>query len=115
MSSVHANIPWAGHANYAASKGGLMLLTRSLAQELAWEKVRVNAVAPGAIRTAINRSVWNDAHSAEALMRLIPYSRLGEADDVARGAIGRASWRERVCQYVSISVVAGSLKKKKQR
>src|SRR5262249_47184221 len=54
MSSVHEVIPWAGHANYAASKGGIMLLMKSLAQEIAPHRIRVNSIAPGAIRTPIN-------------------------------------------------------------
>lgn len=56
MSSVHQVIPWAGHVNYASSKGGVQMMMQTLAQELAPEKIRVNAVAPGAIRTPINRS-----------------------------------------------------------
>ena len=51
MSSVHQEIPWAGHANYAASKGGINMLMRSIAQELAPHQIRVNSIAPGAIRT----------------------------------------------------------------
>ena len=59
MSSVHQEIPWAGHANYAASKGGVMQLMRSIAQEVAPIAFRANAVAPGAIRTPINRPAWD--------------------------------------------------------
>ena len=53
MSSVHQVIPWAGHVNYAASKGGVDLLMRSIAQEVGEQRIRVNSIAPGAIRTAI--------------------------------------------------------------
>jgi glucose 1-dehydrogenase len=91
MSSVHEAIPWAGHANYAASKGGLSMLMKTVAQELAGQGVRVNGIAPGAIRTGINRSVWSDEKKAQKLLELIPYRRIGEAEDVARAAVWLAS------------------------
>ena len=91
MSSVHQAIPWAGHANYAASKGGVMLLMQSMAQELAAERIRVNALAPGAIRTPINATVWQDPASLEHLLTLIPYGRVGEPEDVAQAALWLAS------------------------
>jgi len=91
MSSVHQIIPWAGHCNYAASKGGVHLLMRSLAQELAPHRIRVNAIAPGAIRTAINRPAWDSKAAYERLMRLVPYGRIGEPEDVARAAVWLAS------------------------
>ena len=84
MSSVHQEIPWAGHANYAASKGGIMQLMRSIAQEVAPFAIRANGVAPGAIRTAINRSAWEAPDAYRDLMNLIPYKRIGEPEDVAR-------------------------------
>lgn len=84
MSSVHEVIPWAGHVNYAASKGGVRLLMQSLAQEVAPERIRVNAVAPGAIRTPINRDAWETPEALQRLLQLIPYGRIGEPDDVAR-------------------------------
>jgi glucose 1-dehydrogenase len=87
MSSVHQEIPWAGHANYAASKGGIMMLMRSIAQELAPHQIRVNSIAPGAIRTPINTAAWNTAAAYEDLMTLIPYKRIGEPDDIARAAV----------------------------
>src|SRR3546814_19259031 len=87
---------------------------QSLAQELAPMKIRVNSVAPGAIRTPINAPAWNTPESLASLLKLIPYGRIGEPDDVARAVeLGRASCRARVCQYVSISVVAVYFKKKK--
>jgi glucose 1-dehydrogenase len=91
MSSVHQEIPWAGHANYAASKGGIMMLMRSIAQELAPHRIRVNSIAPGAIRTPINTSAWSTASAYEDLMTLVPYKRIGEPDDIARAAAWLAS------------------------
>jgi len=91
MSSVHETIPWAGHVNYAASKGGVHMLMRSLAQELAPHAVRVNAVAPGAIETAINRAVWSSEAGRSALMPLIPCGRIGTAEDVAKAIVWLAS------------------------
>ena len=91
MSSVHERIPWAGHANYAASKGGIALMMKSLAQEVAPEKIRVNAIAPGAIRTGINRAAWEEPEALARLLKLIPYGRIGEVEDVARAAVWLAS------------------------
>lgn len=83
-SSVHDVIPWAGSANYTASKGGLDMLMRSLAQEVAVDRIRVNSVAPGAIRTDINRPAWDSEEARRKLLELIPYGRIGEPEDVAR-------------------------------
>lgn len=91
MSSVHEVIPWAGRVNYAASKGGVMLMMKSLAQEVAPERIRVVGIAPGAIRTAINESAWKDDAALRELLRLIPYGRLGEPDDIAKAAVWLAS------------------------
>jgi glucose 1-dehydrogenase len=91
INSVHQRIPWAGHVNYAAAKGGLKLLMESLAQELAAEKIRVNAIAPGAIRTHINEDAWSTPEARDKLLKLIPYGRIGEAEDVARAAVWLAS------------------------
>jgi glucose 1-dehydrogenase len=91
MSSVHEVIPWAGHANYAASKGGVMLMMRSLAQEVAPHRIRVNAIAPGAIRTPINTAAWQTPQAYADLMTLIPYGRIGEPEDIARAAVWLAS------------------------
>ena len=83
-SSVHEIIPWAFQANYAASKGGMAMLMRSLAQELAPLKIRVNSVAPGAIRTPINTEAWQTEAARQDLLKLIPYGRIGEPEDIAR-------------------------------
>lgn len=91
MSSVHQTIPWACEANYAASKGGIMLLMQSLAQELAHQRIRVNAVAPGAIRTRINREAWESEQAMNDLLELIPYGRIGEPEDVAQAVSWLAS------------------------
>jgi glucose 1-dehydrogenase len=91
ISSVHELIPWAGHVNYAASKGGVMQLTKSLAQEVAPQRIRVNAIAPGAIKTNINRSAWAEQDAADRLLQLIPYNRIGEVNDVAEAAAWLAS------------------------
>ncbi|MBI4365896.1 MAG: SDR family oxidoreductase [Deltaproteobacteria bacterium] len=91
MSSVHEVIPWAGHVNYAASKGGIMLLMKSLAQEVAEKKIRVNGIAPGAIKTNINKEVWSDPQDAKKLLTLIPYGRIGEPEDVAKAVVWLAS------------------------
>jgi glucose 1-dehydrogenase len=91
MSSVHQEIPWAGHANYAASKGGIMLMMKSLAQEVAPLRIRVNSIAPGAIRTAINTAAWSTKEAYASLMTLVPYKRIGEPEDIARAAVWLAS------------------------
>ncbi|MEV6587649.1 SDR family oxidoreductase [Streptomyces acidicola] len=91
MSSVHQLIPWAGHVNYAASKGGVQMMMETLAQELAPHRIRVNAIAPGAIRTPINRSAWDTPNAEKDLLQLIPYGRVGDPEDIARAAVGLAS------------------------
>ena len=91
MSSVHQEIPWAGHANYATSKGGIKLMMESMAQEFAPHRIRVNGIAPGAIRTPINTVGLGDAGSLRSLMTLVPYGRIGEPEDIARAAVWLAS------------------------
>nr|WP_030759907.1 MULTISPECIES: SDR family oxidoreductase [unclassified Streptomyces] len=91
MSSVHQIIPWAGHVNYASSKGGVQMMMETLAQELAPKKIRVNAIAPGAIRTPINRSAWDTEQAEQDLLKLIPYGRVGDPADIAHAAVGLAS------------------------
>ncbi len=91
MSSVHQEIPWAGHANYATSKSGIKLLMESMAQELAPKRIRVNAIAPGAIRTPINTAAWEAPEALKSLLTLIPYGRIGLPEDIARAAVWLAS------------------------
>jgi glucose 1-dehydrogenase len=91
MSSVHETIPWAGHVNYAASKGGVMLMMKSIAQEVAPHRIRVNSICPGAIRTPINTSAWATPEAYNSLMTLIPYKRIGEPEDIGRVAAFLAS------------------------
>src|SRR2546421_9985645 len=91
ISSVHEIIPWAGHVNYAASKGGVSMLMKSMAQELAPHKIRVNSIAPGAIQTPINKSAWESPQALEKLLTLIPYKRIGQPEDVAKLAVWLAS------------------------
>lgn len=91
MSSVHEVIPWAGHVNYAASKGGIMMMMKSMAQECAPHRIRINSIGPGAIRTPINRAAWDTPQAYERLLKLIPYKRIGEPEDIARVAVWLAS------------------------
>lgn len=91
VSSVHDIIPWPGHVNYAASKGGVLMLMKSVALEVAPQKIRVNAISPGAIKTDINKETWQDEEKAKELLKLIPYQRIGEPEDVANVAIWLAS------------------------
>ena len=91
MSSVHEVIPWAGHVNYAASKGGINMMMQSIAQEMAEKKIRVNSISPGAIKTPINTSAWNTPEAEADLLKLIPYQRVGEVEDIARAAVWLAS------------------------
>ena len=91
VSSVHEVIPWAGHVNYAASKGGVMLMMKSIAQEVAPYRIRVNSICPGAIRTPINRDAWSTPEAYAGLVKLIPYKRIGEIEDIGRVAVFLAS------------------------
>lgn len=91
MSSVHEVIPWGGHVNYATSKGGIYMMMKSLAQELAPHRIRVNSIGPGAIRTPINTDAWSTPEAYAALMELVPYKRIGEPDDIGHVAVFLAS------------------------
>ncbi len=91
MSSVHEVIPWGGHVNYASSKGGVMMLMKSMAQELAPKKIRVNSIGPGAIQTPINQSAWDSPEALNKLLTLIPYNRIGQPEDIGKLAAWLAS------------------------
>jgi glucose 1-dehydrogenase len=107
MSSVHETIPWAGHVNYAASKGGVMLMMKSIAQEVAPYRIRVNSICPGAIRTPINTSAWATQEAYNSLMTLIPYKRIGEPEDIGRVAAFLASDQADYINGASIFVDGG--------
>src|SRR6187431_1420410 len=87
MSSVHEVIPWAGHANYAASKGGVMLMMKTIAQEFAPKMIRINSIAPGAIATPINHSAWDTQAHLQELLKLIPQKRVGQVEDIGKAAV----------------------------
>jgi glucose 1-dehydrogenase len=107
ISSVHEVIPWAGHANYAASKGGVMLMMKTLAQEVAPFRIRVNSISPGAIRTPINRGAWSTPEALDALLKLIPYKRIGEPEDIGRAAVWLASDASDYVNGISLYVDGG--------
>jgi glucose 1-dehydrogenase len=91
MSSVHEVIPWAGHVNYAASKGGINMLMKSIAQEFAPKKIRVNSICPGAIQTPINKQAWDTPEALQSLLTLVPYQRIGQPEDIGNTAVWLAS------------------------
>jgi glucose 1-dehydrogenase len=91
ISSVHDVIPWAGHVNYATSKGGVSMMMKSIAQEMAPYRIRVNALSPGAVRTPINMDAWGTRDAYNSLMSLIPYKRIGEPTEIGRAAVWLAS------------------------
>ena len=108
MSSVHETIPWAGHVNYAASKGGVILLMKSIAQEVAAYRIRVNSIAPGAaIRTPINTAAWQTPEAYDDLMKLVPYNRIGEPEDIGRAAVWLASDQADYINGISLFVDGG--------
>ncbi len=107
ISSVHEVIPWAGHVNYAASKGGVMLMMKSIAQETAPYRIRVNSISPGAIRTPINTAAWETPEAYDDLMKLIPYKRIGETTDIGRAAVWLASDQADYINGTSIYIDGG--------
>jgi glucose 1-dehydrogenase len=109
MSSVHEVIPWAGHANYSASKGGVMMLMKSIAQEYAPLKIRVNSIGPGAIRTPINHAAWQTPEAYNNLLKLIPAKRIGEADDIGGAAVWLASDDSEYVNGITLFVDGGML------
>lgn len=109
MSSVHEVIPWAGHANYAASKGGVMMLMKSIAQEYAPLKIRVNSIGPGAIRTPINHAAWQTPESYQNLLKLIPSKRIGEVEDIGGAAVWLSSDDSEYVNGITLFVDGGML------
>lgn len=109
ISSVHEVIPWAGHANYAASKGGVMMLMKTIAQEYAPLKIRVNSIGPGAIRTPINHAAWQTPAAYRNLLKLIPAKRIGEVDEIGRAAVWLASDESEYVNGVTLFVDGGML------
>ncbi|MEO1340071.1 MAG: SDR family oxidoreductase, partial [Cyanobacteria bacterium J06635_13] len=98
---------WAGHCNYAASKGGVMLLMKSMAQELAPYKIRVNSIAPGAIKTPINSDAWDTPEAEADLLKLIPYNRVGIPEDIGKAAVWLAADESEYVQGSTIYVDGG--------
>jgi glucose 1-dehydrogenase len=90
-SSVHELIAWSGYSAYAAAKAGLSMMSKTLAQEAGAYGVRVLCIAPGAIRTAINAAVWQDAAGQQDLISKIAIGRVGKPEDVAGIAVVLAS------------------------
>lgn len=107
MSSVHELIPWAGHVNYAASKGAIKMLMQSLAQEYGDRRIRVNSICPGAIQTPINRPAWETPQALNSLMSLIPYNRIGQPEDVGNLAVFLASDQSDYITGASIFIDGG--------
>lgn len=107
ISSVHEVIPWAGHANYAASKGAIRMLMQTLAQEYGADKIRVNSICPGAIQTPINKNAWSTPEAMNSLMKLVPYNRIGKPDDIGNLAVFLASDQADYISGASIFVDGG--------
>lgn len=107
ISSVHDIIPWAGHINYATAKAGILMFVKTLAQELAEHKIRVNAISPGAIKTDINRDAWEDEADRDKLLKLIPYRRIGETGDIGAAAVWLASDESDYVQGQTIYIDGG--------
>lgn len=109
MSSVHEVIPWAGHVNYAASKGGIQMMMKSMAQELAPHKIRINSIGPGAIQTPINKDAWSTSQALDKLLLLIPYGRIGEPVDIGKAAVWLASDESDYVNGITLFVDGGML------
>ncbi len=107
ISSVHEIIPWAGHCNYASSKGGILMFMKSIAQELAPARIRVNSIAPGAIKTSINRKAWETPEAESNLLKLVPYGRIGMPEDIGSVAAWLASDQADYVQGATILVDGG--------
>jgi len=84
-----------------------MLMMKSIAQEVAPFRIRVNSIAPGAIRTPINREAWETPEAYDKLMELVPYKRIGEPEDIARAAVWLASDNADYVNGISLFVDGG--------
>lgn len=109
MSSVHEVIPWAGHVNYATSKGGIDMMMKSMAQELAPKKIRINSIGPGAIQTPINKIAWETPEALNKLLTLIPYGRIGQPEDIGKAVVWLASDEADYVNGTTIFVDGGML------
>jgi glucose 1-dehydrogenase len=109
MSSVHEVIPWAGHANYAASKGGVMMLMKTMAQEYAPMRIRINSIGPGAIKTPINHAAWQTPEAYGQLLKLIPSKRIGEVEDIGGAAVWLSSDDSEYVNGITLFVDGGML------
>jgi len=109
MSSVHEIIPWAGHVNYATSKGGIDMMMKSIAQELAPKKIRINSIGPGAIQTPINKIAWETPEALNKLLKLIPYGRIGQPEDIGKVVVWLASDEADYVNGTTIFVDGGML------
>lgn len=109
MSSVHQVIPWGGHVNYASSKGGIEMMMKSMAQELAPKKIRINSIGPGAIETPINKTAWSTPEALKKLLTLIPYGRIGQPEDIGKVAVWLASDESDYVTGTTIFVDGGML------
>ncbi|MEO7119870.1 MAG: SDR family oxidoreductase [Ginsengibacter sp.] len=109
MSSVHQVIPWAGHVNYATSKGGIHMMMQSMSQEMAPKKIRINSIGPGAIQTPINKAAWETPEALNSLLTLIPYGRIGQPEDIGKAAVWLASDESDYVNGTTIFVDGGML------
>ncbi len=91
ISSVHEDIPFPGYTAYCASKGGVRMMMRNLAMELAPYKINVNDIAPGAIATPINEAVLENPEEKKHALEEIPWGRFGKPEEVAGVATFLAS------------------------
>ncbi len=107
ITSVHETLPKPYYVHYSASKGGLGMMTRTLALELAGRGIRVNAIAPGAMVTEMNREVLEDREKMRRLEAAIPLGRLGMPEEVAYAAVFLASDKARYITGATLYIDGG--------